>query len=325
LTFQQVFDRGLKAASQQQWEPAIQYFARADEQVRYSGTTYPGLCFNLALAHAKAGHDAIAIAWFEAYLAALPEASNAEAIRAEIRRLEAVLEAKAKLLFEEAIKAAHRMPEGSRSPLGSVSTVMGEAGYPDWAIETYRPQAGEYGGDAETALAQFRSNVLKEYAEALIDAHDVDGGLALLPQIAEPDHRDNVWITLAYYYSYRREPYDAERGLQAIEHLEDASYRDAHRATLEKRRQELATATSSTPSLPKTSAEQWSALARHELRGDDAQRLRDLQQDATLAAPTVATSVADIARDLRICQFKIHALRKVGGVPPRAASLESSD
>jgi tetratricopeptide (TPR) repeat protein len=66
--------------------------------------------FNLGLAHAKAGNELLADVWLRAYLAAMPDAPNAAAVKAEIGRLEAVVEAKVRRLFEQAVAAAEEIP-----------------------------------------------------------------------------------------------------------------------------------------------------------------------------------------------------------------------
>ena len=310
LSFDETFTRGLEAAAQQQWDQAVMYFTNADDLARSSSTVHPGLLFNLGLAHAKAGNDATAIAWFEAYLAVVPDALNAAIIRAERQRLEAALEAKTKLLFEEAIQAAQPLPteSGVRS---SISGDLAKAGYLDWAVEVYRPQVDATAGDTARYLAKFRSGRTKDSAKTLMDVGDVDAALALVPQITDMSDRDGFWQDLGYYYLYSATPFDAARSLEALERIEDPSYREAHLNGTATRRQELQQTHPTVTEPPAVQA--WSDLARAHC-GHSTSLAQDMDELATNTTRSTSTHVilriTEIASGLHVQLLRIHALEK---------------
>jgi hypothetical protein len=90
--------RGLKAASSGDWAGAVAAFKDANTAAHAS----PALMFNLALAYQRGGWSVPAAMWYRAYLAALPEASNAAEVRAEIGKLIAETETRALRLLQEA-------------------------------------------------------------------------------------------------------------------------------------------------------------------------------------------------------------------------------
>ena len=308
LSFDEAFTRGLEAATQQQWDQAIMYFTTADERARSTGAVSPGLLFNLGLAHAKAGNDATAIAWCEAYLAAVPDAPNAAMIRAGRQRLEAALEAKAKLLFEEAIQAAQPLPleSGVRSGIG---VDLAKAGYLDWAVEVYHPQVDAAAGDVAGYLAKFRSGRTRDSAKTLMDVGDVDAALALVPQITDASDRDGFWQDLGYYYLYSATPFDAARSLEALTRIEDPSYREVHLNGTAARRQELQQTPPTVTEPPAVQA--WSDLARAHCGHATSltQDMDELATNTTRSTPThVILRITEIASGLHVQLFRIRAL-----------------
>src|SRR5688572_21936087 len=71
------FEAGRAAFAAARYDDALPYFERAYE---LSGRAE--LLYNIGIRHDRLGHDAEALAAFEGYLAALPEAAN----RAEVER-----------------------------------------------------------------------------------------------------------------------------------------------------------------------------------------------------------------------------------------------
>ncbi len=92
------FERGLGAVEIEDWAGAIQEFGQA----RRADPYFPPVLANLGLSHEKAGHPLAAIAWFRAYLAAVPAAGNAVSVRTEISRLEDGVDATVKQSLENA-------------------------------------------------------------------------------------------------------------------------------------------------------------------------------------------------------------------------------
>lgn len=101
--------RGLDAAGRNDWPAAVAAFTEALE----SAHATPSLMFNLALAYQRRGWAIPAAKWYRAYLAAVPDAPNAEAVRAETEKLIAAAKADALRLLDEAEKLADALPATS--------------------------------------------------------------------------------------------------------------------------------------------------------------------------------------------------------------------
>jgi hypothetical protein len=101
---QAAFDKGMAAAKQQDFATAAKHFKEACDLVaRDQQAVYPHLYFNRALADSKVPyHELDAIRWFNAYLAAAPNAQNAAQVRAEIAALKTKARQTAKVLAEQA-------------------------------------------------------------------------------------------------------------------------------------------------------------------------------------------------------------------------------
>ncbi len=96
---QELFDRAMAAVEEKQWLVAISYFERAqriDERA-------PQILMNLGLAESMIpGRELRSLAWFRAYLAAHPNAANADAVRKECTKLEVRVESAVRKLAEDA-------------------------------------------------------------------------------------------------------------------------------------------------------------------------------------------------------------------------------
>jgi hypothetical protein len=89
--------KGLAAAQQQDWKLAIRYFLEAQK----ADPDAPQIWFNLGLASSKLpGYELRALAWFRAYLLAVPDASNADPIRQQIATLEVAFESRMNKIIE---------------------------------------------------------------------------------------------------------------------------------------------------------------------------------------------------------------------------------
>jgi hypothetical protein len=97
--------RAQDAAAAQDWTLAANLLITAHKR----GARDPRLLYNAGLAQAKLGHDAAAIAWFRAYLAASPKAPDAVQVRKSADALLQRLRKRADLLFDEAEDAAGRI------------------------------------------------------------------------------------------------------------------------------------------------------------------------------------------------------------------------
>lgn len=83
--------KGLAAAQQQDWKLAIRYFLEAQK----ADPDAPQIWFNLGLASSKLpGYELRALAWFQAYLLAVSDAPNTDAIRQQIATLEVAFESR---------------------------------------------------------------------------------------------------------------------------------------------------------------------------------------------------------------------------------------
>lgn len=104
---QAAFDKGMAAAEQSEWPLAIKYFSEVEKGQAFYYPVY----FNLALAHAKAGNELAAIAWFRAYLAGTPKAPERSKIEKELTSLEVALEAKMRKILKQADDLSMTLPE----------------------------------------------------------------------------------------------------------------------------------------------------------------------------------------------------------------------
>src|SRR5947209_5573790 len=76
----EAYDRARIAIDQKDWNLAIQYLDQAHDAAPAS----PMIFGSLGVAHAGAGHELPAIAWFNAFIAVSPQAPNAGDVRREL-------------------------------------------------------------------------------------------------------------------------------------------------------------------------------------------------------------------------------------------------
>ena len=100
--FEKEFARGLDAAKQNNFELALRYFAKVQEDAPDAAP----VLFNLGLAHAKVGHELQAIAWFHAYLAQNPQSEQKEQVLSRIEALKAAARGKIGKMLEELKKVS---------------------------------------------------------------------------------------------------------------------------------------------------------------------------------------------------------------------------
>lgn len=117
--------RGAAAVRGEQWDIAVRYFTEAQSHAPDSS----GIMYNLGLAVDRAGgRELVALAWYGAYLAAAPEALNAEQVRSRMFDLEIQIEVNADRLLSTARQIAAEVinPELSAGLLAEV--VRAESG-----------------------------------------------------------------------------------------------------------------------------------------------------------------------------------------------------
>lgn len=95
---QEAFSLGIDAARQQDYKLALSHFLNAQK----ADPDSPQIWFNLGLASAKLpGYELRALAWFQAYLLAVPDASNADAVRKQLSSLENKFESKMSQILDQ--------------------------------------------------------------------------------------------------------------------------------------------------------------------------------------------------------------------------------
>lgn len=198
---------GLVAAARSDWPAAIERFIQA----HLLAPDNPIPLYNLGLAHMTTGHSSAAIAWWEAYLAAVPQADNAGRVRAEIGRLN-----------ENAITTVRRYVDAARSNLGQLS-----------GTEREQQQSTVASGE-ETVSPLFApvvtDSVRFRLASALYSlAGEHAASLAMVQQIADSALHDERLAGSAAFHAYN-DPAMARRYASAIF---DATRRAAALATID--------------------------------------------------------------------------------------------
>ena len=153
---QQAMNAGLDAAKKQDWDFAIRNFSEAQKIAPAS----PQVLFNLALAYDKAGDkELVALALYEAYMIAAPEAANSQTVHARIEELDTQIKTNIRSLILSAQKTAAAIPDD---------------------VFTY----GSAGANQEVKLFYFE-NVYDFIANAQIDLADFPAARATLLKIKE--------------------------------------------------------------------------------------------------------------------------------------------
>ena len=183
---QTAMDRGLAAAKQKEWELAIKYFSEAQK----AAPTSPKALFNLALAYDSAGgRELITIAWYRAYLAALPNAANAKQVEKRIIELEIKVEATIGKLIRKAMTATARLPDESSKI--EAYTAIAEA----------QTKAGDIAGAKETAARitndSDKSWAYREIASAQAKAGDIAGAKETAARFADDYYKPWAYRDIA--------------------------------------------------------------------------------------------------------------------------------
>lgn len=164
--FEEAFHQGLEAAKNKEWETALSYFKAAAQETPY----YPPLIFNLGLAHKNLGHRLAALSWFKAYLKAVPDSPQAQALEPEIAVLKSDLEYAAREIFHQAVLAMAELPvEPSNHreyALGFIRHYLACAGEIDYAVEVTKSYCSLSCPDDP------RAEALARYAKQLAEEGD---------------------------------------------------------------------------------------------------------------------------------------------------------
>ena len=182
------YERGIAAAEQGEWILAVGYFNKA----QWKALGSPEVLFNLALACSNAGgRDVLAIAWFRAYLAAAPDAANAEQVRKEVLKLEIRVEATVRKLFSKANDTAAMVVDDSDK-----ANAYGEIVYA-------RIQVGDIAGAREAAALipdifpnHRRFSAYSQVARAQAEAGFFNGALETAT-LLEDGYKQNAYSNIA--------------------------------------------------------------------------------------------------------------------------------
>ena len=140
--------RGMAAVRSEQWDIAVRYFTEAQSLAPES----PGIMFNLGLAVDRAGgRELAALGWYGAYLASMPEASNAEQVRSRMFDLEIQIEVNADRLLTAARQIAAEVINSELSADLLAEVVRAES---DEAIALTPPQDIDFYWDIEPANSE---------------------------------------------------------------------------------------------------------------------------------------------------------------------------
>jgi tetratricopeptide (TPR) repeat protein len=152
----QSFNAGMDAAKKENWSEAIKQFSQAQKLA----PTSPQVLFDLALAYDRGGDKELpALALYEAYLIAAPDAANSQTVHARIKELGTQIETNIRGLITYAQKTAAAIPD-------DVFTY----GSPDVNLEVKLP---------------YFKNVYNYIANAQINLGDFPGARATLVKVRE--------------------------------------------------------------------------------------------------------------------------------------------
>lgn len=219
-------ERGVAMARQGQWPLALRYFRAAHAEMPAD----PAVMLNLGLVHDRmGGHEAEAIAWFRAYLAAAPGAANVNKVKARIAEVDAALDVRVQQLLEVARRILGELnsPKEKTAVLSAMMRAHAEAGDIAAAqmLERQIPPGGgkpDWGIAALAAAQARRGNFPSARAEAERPGAEAVRSWAMA-EIAVAQARRNDFAAAALT-------------LDAIANREEASYARSRVAVLMARR-----------------------------------------------------------------------------------------
>ena len=191
------FDKGVAAATRNDWISAAKYFEDARKAAPYSSE----VLYHLAEAESKiAGRELRAIAWFKAYLAAAPDSDKAGSARDQVNKLKASLDAALHKIVAQAKQIAL---ETNRS-LEDVIKAQARIGDIPAALETVRTINEEKHLD-EVSLSRCYLDIAEIQAGARmntlsftdLEPGDVEGAISTAKLITIPDYFCDAQIAIA--------------------------------------------------------------------------------------------------------------------------------
>ncbi len=185
--------RGFAMAQRERWNLAIRYFSNAQEMA----PTDPVVLFNLALANDRApGRNVIAVAWYRAYLAAAPNAKNAEKVRNRVVDLEIESEAVIQDLLATAEAVAAQLTGQPKAvALARIAGAQAFSGDLKRALQTSR----QLGSPLQAAWAHAR------IAAAQAMSGDVTAGVRLAKSIQHRRARNWALAEIAVIQATRKD------------------------------------------------------------------------------------------------------------------------
>lgn len=157
---QEALARGFAMAQQQQWPLAIRYFRTAQQHAPTDGA----VLFNLALANDKAGgRELLAAAWYQAFLAAQPDAQTAPQVKKRLVDIEIAAEIQLTRLLATAAQAAQQIPDRAVAAPALEQVARAQA------------EAGDLAG-AQRSVAAIGNDSRAPWALAQIASADAHGG-----------------------------------------------------------------------------------------------------------------------------------------------------
>jgi tetratricopeptide (TPR) repeat protein len=235
----QSYQRGLAALEAQQWETAIKRL----REVQTGDRLYPPLLRDLGRAYAGGGHEGVAIAWFQAYLVAEPDARDGPTMRAELARLEAAGQAKVRHLLEQALETFESLPGEltKAQELRGVAHFTAFSGDITRALEIQRRRQVAISGALRTLETQTGEKVARheeaglwaDYAQALAGEGDIKAAEDVLARyLTRPDDRDHAFHGIAMHF-FEHEG-DAEAARKAANQIQNPARRDDMIALIER-------------------------------------------------------------------------------------------
>jgi hypothetical protein len=181
---QEALDKGIIAAKVPDYPLAIRFF----EDARKIAPTAPVVFMNLGIAESKLpGRELRAIAWFGAYLATVPGAPNAAAVKEQIAVLEVRNKSNVSRLIKVVQDAASQIPEDTRGP-----TMGRDKGHILYQVSRLWARIGDIANAQKTAKLITKSASWQDSAyEAIAGAQFVAGDSAGALQTAGAIHDKN--------------------------------------------------------------------------------------------------------------------------------------
>ncbi len=218
---QSAVDNGIAAAKTQDYMLAVRYF----EEARKVAPMAPEIYYDLGLAESKiSGRELRAIAWFESYLAADKNATNAAAVSAQVNALDARSRDNVAKLLSSARQAATSKSRDeifTSYSLSEVARVAAQAGNVTFALQIVDLLSS----------ARDKAETLKNIACAQADAGDFQGAIANAGTIQGPLPH---WRTATLFYIGRLQAKagDFSGALQTVQMMQTPEDKNNLRGTI---------------------------------------------------------------------------------------------